>query len=810
MSETKPVLNIIGESPLYGDEIVKQDHNANYNLLNDYAEDIDLSSIARDTSLQSQIDILETGDSNALIGVYTFEITGTDNYIGAYAGLTYFNGLKIYVKIPNSNTGASTININSIGIKNIKKVDVLGVKVDLVADDLMQNKYYLFIHDGTDFILDESYSGSQEPLYSTATINQDAISTTKTDSFKGISNLAKFGGATVYNKVLNGTFSGGTTNFTTTNTTGFTTVDGMAEFTATATSGRIAQTMSMTNGRTYSMIALVKADSSSVRANISGIGTVYHSGSGAFEKIAVNFVWTGATGNQSVEIRDDRTSGWTKVYVDYIILVDITDTIYSPYSSTQMKNVIGDGFEGLHSTQKCSVEGRGVNIFTENISDGLYILTADGKTTAPLSTRSCCLDYIPIEPSTTYYHQNDFVNPNGYNILYYDGSKNYISVFANSGRMFSFTTPSNAKYIRWQVLNLAGVDYNFSENSNVKIEVGSTPTPYQPYSGSTLTLTATDPTKFAWSRLPNGVENKSEVINGELITTQSIKGIYELKSTDIDALVTSPTNVDVVNIGKFTDYKYASTPTGSVGATIIGGFAEKSYADDVSNEWTYAYNFSSTNWSLVVPNGTYANLAAAQVALAGTKIIYELATPFTYSESELPSIGVTVEGSLKSSDDYTEFIAYDYDLLPSSIEIEYSRNISQSVDNNTDAIKGLESQVDGKANKTQEDYHIPTLLNGATHYPTRTLRYRKHDNGLVELTGTLGTIPVATGSDLFVLEEGYEPERNMLLALANTNGSNFTTASVAIYTTGVVEIYLTATYNNILDFGTVWFKAREV
>ena len=37
---TKPVLNIIGEHPISGADIIKQDHNQNYNLINDYAGSI--------------------------------------------------------------------------------------------------------------------------------------------------------------------------------------------------------------------------------------------------------------------------------------------------------------------------------------------------------------------------------------------------------------------------------------------------------------------------------------------------------------------------------------------------------------------------------------------------------------------------------------------------------------------------------------------------------------------------------------------------------------------------------------------------
>lgn len=43
--------------------------------------------------------------------------------------------------------------------------------------------------------------------------------------------------------------------------------------------------------------------------------------------------------------------------------------------------------------------------------------------------------------------------------------------------------------------------------------------------------------------------------------------------------------------------------------------------------WTYYFGGAPITLRITVPKGTYANLAAAQAALAGTKIWYQLATP---------------------------------------------------------------------------------------------------------------------------------------------------------------------------------------
>lgn len=93
---------------------------------------------------------------------FTYASTsGTDAYTATLnkAPSAYTTGQKFEVKFLNSNTGASSINFNSLGVKNIKKKDLQsGVKVDLIDGDLIPNMIYTILYDGTDFII-ESLDG---------------------------------------------------------------------------------------------------------------------------------------------------------------------------------------------------------------------------------------------------------------------------------------------------------------------------------------------------------------------------------------------------------------------------------------------------------------------------------------------------------------------------------------------------------------------------------------------------------------------------------------------------------------------------
>lgn len=102
--------------------------------------------------------LLSSGNLNATAEEVIFHTvdTGTNanEFITSINNLSdYFNGLRIILKSNTINTGSCTINISSLGNKNIKKINTSGNKINLQANDIIKNKYELLIYDGTDFIL---------------------------------------------------------------------------------------------------------------------------------------------------------------------------------------------------------------------------------------------------------------------------------------------------------------------------------------------------------------------------------------------------------------------------------------------------------------------------------------------------------------------------------------------------------------------------------------------------------------------------------------------------------------------------------
>lgn len=78
--------------------------------------------------------------------------TGNANaYVVAmpYTATSYTPGMMIYFKPANVNTGASTINVDALGIKSIKRFD----GTDVVAGDLVTTAVFVLVYDGTNFVI---------------------------------------------------------------------------------------------------------------------------------------------------------------------------------------------------------------------------------------------------------------------------------------------------------------------------------------------------------------------------------------------------------------------------------------------------------------------------------------------------------------------------------------------------------------------------------------------------------------------------------------------------------------------------------
>ena len=105
-------------------------------------------------NINTQITELES--RNALVdvtGIYQSSSGNKESFTGVASNINeYTNGMVLIFTIPQNNKGAVSINLNSLGAKDIKKYSAKGALVDLEADDFVRNHKYFLEYDGTQFV----------------------------------------------------------------------------------------------------------------------------------------------------------------------------------------------------------------------------------------------------------------------------------------------------------------------------------------------------------------------------------------------------------------------------------------------------------------------------------------------------------------------------------------------------------------------------------------------------------------------------------------------------------------------------------
>jgi hypothetical protein len=131
-----------------------------WNQLQDLKNLVSTSGINPDTSLLNQIP-QAVSNYVAIASFYTdngianaYNLTPINNF---KSPTQYITGMLVRFRTANPNTGASTVNVASLGVKNIKKADGI---TDLVAGDIPSGADIEFRYDGTNFLLNSVVSAS--------------------------------------------------------------------------------------------------------------------------------------------------------------------------------------------------------------------------------------------------------------------------------------------------------------------------------------------------------------------------------------------------------------------------------------------------------------------------------------------------------------------------------------------------------------------------------------------------------------------------------------------------------------------------
>ena len=326
-----------------------------------------------------------------------------------------------------------------------------------------------------------------------------------------------------------------------------------------------------------------------------------------------------SSNNFTFDLFEETKEFWLK----NMICINLTATFGAGNEPTveQCDLMFPNWFDGTKSTLSTRVKSVGKNLFDMSKlspSSGYVLLAADG--TLSSAPNGIISGYVVIKPNTSYALSKG-LGSGGYGHCFYDGNKNFISGVL-SGTLGSqiITTPADAKYVRISLL---------VKNLLVQqLELGSLSTAYEPYKESVSFINL--PSGEELRSLPNGTKDEVNVSDGKLI--KRISGEYVLQASDI-LTVLDLANVQRISIDKTNMQGIVEATAGnSSGQIKMGSFREytglASGADDLANINTYFYNLTySSDIFILVPLGTYVDLASAEVGLVGTKVTYQFTTP---------------------------------------------------------------------------------------------------------------------------------------------------------------------------------------
>ena len=259
---------------------------------------------------------------------------------------------------------------------------------------------------------------------------------------------------------------------------------------------------------------------------------------------------------------------------------------------------------------------RGKNLFDKDAKDTSngYIANAYIRSNNSIQSDSdrYVSEYIEVEGNIDYIIENVSGNNVGY--CFYDEEKNYISggsygiqwgVYGNA----TFTTPSNAKYVRVSVI--------IAKEDVTQLEKGSTATAYEPYKGTDYTIDLNG-TRYGGTL---------DVVRGVLTVTKK-EVVFDGSNDEnwnVNASIASWFYIDNAFDNAYGDNAKADFQIANLGV-------QKTYSG-VTSLLSGEFAFSSALNRFVFKNTSYTSVADWKTYLASNnlQVVYELATPIEVS-----------------------------------------------------------------------------------------------------------------------------------------------------------------------------------
>lgn len=416
-------------------------------------------------------------------------------------------------------------------------------------------------------------------------------------------------------------------------------------------------------------------------------------GEGRFQTVSTIQAVASGADRCFLKFQDDRTSAWDEVQVKEALFINLTQTFGAGNEPTltecderfEFFNGMRSAFEGLDG---------GLESVNENLVD--YQNVADrGEGTVKLidSGVEYTGDYYfiistakqaPIKIGQPYTMSWIAEQVSGaamstkWRLKYIDGT--YSSDVASG---LSITPDKEVNEIL--LYNKVSSDIMTVKFTNIQLVPGATaPTTYTEYDSQSLEIGKALQAVGVEGGLKRVSSAYDEVSGGKLYKRT---GKHVLQSGDITSLQTAATNYDTVAIVQenFSPACVVINNSNSPGVFRIPGFrnAGVSITDDASFVYTYAYDTDfSGALRLLVPKGTYADLAEAQADLSGTTLIYQLAQEPDPIDLNLPTFNSFDKGTLIQSTK-----------VPGTLTYTYPTNIGQALKDVQDQLQDHEERL---------------------------------------------------------------------------------------------------------------------
>lgn len=257
-----------------------------------------------------------------------------------------------------------------------------------------------------------------------------------------------------------------------------------------------------------------------------------------------------------------------------------------------------------------------------------YILTETGFI-RPAGNGSSISFEIPTTPNETYTIAYDRIGSGRFSIR--DKETEIIIRETTTATIVTFVAIGNITRISFSTTS-SDIG-SMTEWSNVRLNEGTEALPYQPFAEHIYDLGE----GVELLKLPNGVGDK-------WFSDGSVErnvGKYILQANDITAIVEG-TSIQTIRINKPLDFKYYNNGGNSL--EVSSAMLFPNFPPSATAKLNTLFEWNLVQMAIGVPVGTYPTLQDAKNALAGTEILYQLATPVIENAEPLPAYIDTYDG----------------------------------------------------------------------------------------------------------------------------------------------------------------------